>query len=66
MISSFDRRFEYRYGPLDKDDQQWLAKVRDPEKRSWLMHELHAKQDLERLEKAVREYIAWARSQGLR
>jgi hypothetical protein len=68
VISQFDPRFisEHWY-TADKDETAAINAIPDPAKReaaSRAMQEKLARVAIERLEKSVREYIAWARSPG--
>lgn len=68
VISAFDSRFAYEaWGEETAAEMQEAAKIADPAKRAVaqrLIQEKAAKQALETLERCVREYISWARSQG--
>jgi hypothetical protein len=63
VISAFDQRLEY-WVELDWAE---LSKIPDDEERNRVMlkrQEQAARKALAKLEQSVREYIAWARSQG--
>lgn len=70
VINGFDGRFEYMPGPRNEVEQkEWETawSLPDPAKRQEavrVLEERAAREALERLEQGVREYIAWARTQG--
>lgn len=69
LISGFDGRFEYDRTTTPDWSKRWdeSEAIADPAKRAAAqraLEEERARAALERLEKGVREYIAWARSQG--
>ncbi len=70
VISQFDRRFVYYGWSKEYISQRKKAQaIADPAKRKAALlsiQKLMAKEALEKLEGAVREYIAWARTQGAR
>lgn len=67
VISAFDRRFEYGGWEDEKAEPLDLEGITDEDeirRRVQAHHEKRARAALEKLERAVREYIAWARAQG--
>lgn len=71
VISHVDDRLQLRfsYGEQEAYSFEYYAiqQISNPAKREWAMRRLKEKQarrTIEALEYAVREYIAWARSQG--
>lgn|GEM_PF-6160964 len=67
VISQFDRRFASQPVRIDRKQLDAIKNISDPAKRAAAMRELEEKASrvaIERLEKSVREYISWARSQG--
>ncbi|MBI3099362.1 MAG: hypothetical protein HYY93_14145 [Planctomycetes bacterium] len=70
VISAFDSRFEYQWYNVSEDLRKKVSEVDaipDPSKRMVAQETLQeeiAREAVARLEEAVREYIAWAKSQG--
>lgn len=68
LISPYDRRFEYERWSEDlAKELQEARQISDPAKRAIAEREIHEKAvrvALTNLERCVREYIEWARSQG--
>lgn len=65
VISQFDRRFETAY--VDYQEIEKIEQIPDVGKRDLMRKELErkaAQKAIEQLELSVRDYIAWARSQG--
>ena len=72
VISQYDMRFaQSGWGPRTKERQEAYAKaakIEDAGARRaeyQRLAEIAAQETLQKLEKAVRQYISWARSQGL-
>lgn len=68
VVSQFDTRFAREYWSESmREEMQAINSIPDPAKRDAALRELEEKSArvcIERLEQSVREYIAWARSQG--
>ncbi len=68
LITPFDKRFEYAEWSEDSQaEMQAAAQIADPAKRAVAVRAIQekaARVALENLERCVREYIDWARSQG--
>lgn len=67
VISTFDKRFEFFGWDLSEEARKKVEEIQDPERRAVEYRRLAseaAQKALDNLERAVRDYIAWARANG--